>query len=399
MLNTELKTVSTRANQMLSSLSDEIKNQRLEFDQDKFYLVFSKASVAKLPGLTRAIVDKAMSEMENYGYIFEKRSAGSAEKYALTVENIIDIYSHRGFQKYRDRFEKAFVVFVTNLKGGVSKTVSTVSLAHALRTHPHLIKEDLRILVIDLDPQSSATMFLNHESSIGSVDNTAAQAMLQNVPIEELLEDFIVPSIVKGIDVMPASIEDAFIASKWEELCEEYLKGVNPLEVLKSNVISKLESHYDFIFVDSGPHLDAFLMNSLVSADILMTPVPPAQVDFHSTLKYLTRLPELELLLEESGASVNIKGNIGFMSKLANKADHKLCLSLAKEVFGRNMLDATLPRLDGFERCGESFDTVISANPSTYVGSTEALKKAREAAEDFAKAFFDRIELIRLELV
>ncbi|HIF9512242.1 TPA: hypothetical protein ACX6SS_000541 [Photobacterium damselae] len=40
-----------------------------------------------------------------------------------------------------------------------SKTVSTVSLAHVLHTHPALIKEGLRILVIDLDPQASATMF------------------------------------------------------------------------------------------------------------------------------------------------------------------------------------------------------------------------------------------------
>ncbi len=397
MLNNELKTVSERAGVMLSSLSMDIKNQREEFKQDQFYLVFSKAAVSKLPGLTRAIVDKAMSEMEANGYVFAKRPAGSTEKYALSIENIVDIYAHRKTLKYRDRFDKAFVVFVTNLKGGVSKTVSTVSLAHSLRTHPHLIKEDLRILVVDLDPQSSATMFLNHESSIGSVDNTAAQAMLQNFSTKELLDEFVVPSIVTGVDVMPASIEDAFIASKWDELCSEHLPQLNKYEVLRENVILKLQSHYDFIFVDSGPHLDAFLMNSLVSSDVLMTPIPPAQVDFHSTLKYLTRLPELEFLLVQEGANVNIRGNIGFMSKLANKTDHKLCQSLAKEVFGRNMLDATLPRLDSFERCGESFDTVISANPATYVGSSEALKKAKDAAEEFAKAVFDRIELIRSE--
>ncbi len=34
------------------------------------------------------------------------------------------------------------------------------------------------------------------------------------------------------------------------------------------------------------------------------------------------------------------------------------------------------------------FDTVISANPATYVGSADALKNARIAAEDFAKAVF-----------
>ncbi|EBX3952666.1 ParA family protein, partial [Salmonella enterica subsp. enterica serovar Offa] len=116
-----------------------------------------KAAVAKLPRLTRAGVDYAVSEMESQGYEFEKREAGTAQKYAMSIRNIIDIYHHRNVPKYRDRYKEAFTLFIGNLKGGVSKTVSTVSLAHGLRTHPHLICEDLRILVIDLDPQSSAT--------------------------------------------------------------------------------------------------------------------------------------------------------------------------------------------------------------------------------------------------
>ncbi|WP_157700845.1 AAA family ATPase, partial [Salmonella enterica] len=136
-----------------------------------------------------------------------------------SIQNIIDIYQHRGVPKYRDRYDSAYVIFVANLKGGVSKTVSTVSLAHAMRAHPHLLFEDLRILVIDLDPQSSATMFLNHKSAVGIVNTTSAQAMLQNVTREELLEEFIVPSVVPGVDVMPASIDDAFIASDWKDLC------------------------------------------------------------------------------------------------------------------------------------------------------------------------------------
>ncbi|WP_263452916.1 ParA family protein [Escherichia coli] len=56
------------------------------------------------------------------------------------------------------------MIFVANLKGGVSKIVTTVTLAHALRVHPDLLRHDLRILVIDLDPQASSTMFLDHHS-------------------------------------------------------------------------------------------------------------------------------------------------------------------------------------------------------------------------------------------
>ncbi len=387
--------VAQRADRMLHALTEQIQKQKKEFHEDVFYQVYAKAAVAKLPKLTRASVDYAVSEMEEGGYIFDKRPAGSSIKYAMSLQNIIDIYHHRGQPKYRDRYDHAYTIFVGSLKGGVSKTVSTVSLAHALRAHPHLLHEDLRILVIDFDPQSSATMFLNHAHAVGIVDTTAPQAMLQNASREELLDEFVVPSVVPGVDLIPASIDDAFIASNWEELCQTHLPGQNRFAVLKENIIDKLSGDYDFIFLDSGPHLDAFLKNAIAASDILFTPVPPAQVDFHSTLKYLARLPELVQLISDSGCECRLQTNIGFMSKLSSKPDHKYCHSLAKEIFGGDMLDVALPRLDGFERCGESFDTVISANPATYVGSSEALKNARLAAEDFAKAVFDRIEFIR----
>lgn len=395
-VNEQFNKIAERSMRLLQSLTTQVQTQKEELNETSYYQVYSKAAVAKLPRLTRAGVDSAVSEMESMGYEFEKREAGTALKYAMNIQNIVDIYHHRHVPKYRDRYDEAFTFFIGNLKGGVSKTVSTVSLAHGLRTHPHLISEDLRILVIDLDPQSSATMFLDHTQSVGSVETTAAQAMLQNVTREELLNEFILPSVVQGVDVMPASIEDAFIASQWEILCAEYLPEHNIYTVLRENIIEKLKQDYDFIFIDSGPHLDAFLSNAIAAADILMTPIPPAQVDFHSTLKYLTRLPELIGMIELTGAQVNLISNIGFMSKLVNKTDHKLCHSLAKEIFGGEMLDVALPRLDGFERCGESFDTVISSNPATYIGSAEALKSAKSAAEDFSKAVFDRIEFLRL---
>ncbi|PKI87835.1 chromosome partitioning protein ParA, partial [Escherichia coli] len=127
----------------------------------------------------------------------------------------------------------------------------------------------------------------------------------------------------------------------------------------------------------------------------LLTPTPPAQVDFHSTLKYLTRLPEMLERLEEEGVEPRLSASIGFMSKMTSKRDHETSHSLAREVYASNILDSSLPRLDGFERCGESFDTIISANPVSYPGSAEALKKARTEAERFTKAVFDRIEYIR----
>ena len=388
-----------RAESMLNQLSEQITLQKKEFAATEFHQTYSKAALAKFPLLTRALVDKAMSEMESAGYDFPKKKSGSSETYALTIQNVVDIYKHRSIPAYRDKHSGCWVIFVGNLKGGVAKTVTTVSLAHGMKTHDALLKEDLRVLVLDLDPQSSSTMFLKHDLAIGLVDNTVAQAMLHKLTREELLDEFIQSSAVPGVDLIPASIDDGFIAEDWAQLCAEHLPDQNPYSVLKENVIDPLSTDYDFIFVDSGPHLDSFLKNALVACDLMLTPIPPAQVDFHSTLKYLHRLPSIIEDLSQSGSEPNIKGNIGFMSKLANKADHKLVHSLTKEIFGGDTLDATLPKLDGFERCGESFDTVITANPKNYPGSREALKSAKAAASDFSKAVFDRIEFLRSEAI
>ncbi|MEJ9006891.1 AAA family ATPase, partial [Salmonella enterica subsp. enterica serovar Paratyphi B] len=53
--------------------------------------------------------------------------------------------------------------------------------------------------------------------------------------------------------------------------CEEHLPGQNIHAVLKENIIDKLRYDYDFIFLDSGPHLDAFLKNCIGAADLMLS--------------------------------------------------------------------------------------------------------------------------------
>lgn len=100
---------------------------------------------------------------------------------------------------------------------------------------------------------------------------------------------------------------------------------------------------YDFILIDTGPHLDPFLLNGLAASDLILTPTPPAQVDFHSTLKYLTRLPEMLETLEEEGIEPRLAASIGFMSKMTGKPDHLVSHSLAREVYTSSILDSSCP--------------------------------------------------------
>jgi cellulose biosynthesis protein BcsQ len=395
MENTRGSRLALRAEDMLQSLNDINYQVKLEVGDSEYYKRYTKADISKMPMMTKALVEKTVEEMENDGYSFQRTLRGTTNPISFTMQNIIDMYSFRGAPAYRERFSKAYVIFVGNLKGGVSKTVSTVSLAHGLRTHPMLLKEDLRILVVDLDPQSSATMFLNNGKAIGDVDYTAVQAMLQGVTREDLLEKYVVKSVIDGVDVIPSSIDDSFIAARWDSLAGEHRSSQHKSKLLLENIVEKLSGDYQFIIIDSGPHIDALLENALVAADLCITPIPPTTVDFHSTLKYLKRLPEIIDDIQRSGADVHFEINIGFMSKIANKEKHQEIHSKAKEVFGADMLDANLAKLDGFERTGETFDTVISANPATYDGSPEALKSATKSAYAFSRAVFDRINIIR----
>lgn len=83
--------VAQRSERMLMSLTEQIQAQKEELKENTFYQVYAKAALAKLPKLTRASVDYAVNEMEENGYVFDKRAAGSSTKYAMSIENIVDI--------------------------------------------------------------------------------------------------------------------------------------------------------------------------------------------------------------------------------------------------------------------------------------------------------------------
>ncbi|MGI2098562.1 AAA family ATPase [Shewanella glacialipiscicola] len=388
--------IADRARKVLTSMSESVSNQKIEFETDTFHLRYSKGAVGNLPLLTRKIVEKSMREMEAEGYQFSKKMNGSVEVYDLPIGQVIDIYKHRKITPLRKKFNRGLVLFICNLKGGVSKTVSTVNIAHSLRCHPNLLQHDLRILILDGDPQSSASMFLNHKHAIGTVDNTTIQAILADLTREELLEHFVLPTQIQGVDMIPASIADGFIAEQWVNLCkEQFGNDVNPWELFKKNVTNRLINDYDLILIDCGPHLDSILKSTLCATDILITPLPPTTVDLHSTFQYIERLPQIIDDLERSGAEINILGHLAYMTRFSHTEQDNDSSMIANAVFGEDLMLTNIPELSAFKRCAETFDTVISVHPDNYTGDSRSLKKARTAIDAFSLTLFQHISRLR----
>ncbi|WP_301886164.1 hypothetical protein [Pseudomonas aeruginosa] len=156
----QLRKVATRAGKLLTSLSKVSASKKRNSSLPSSIRNTAKPLCISCDKLSKGSVEYAVAEMEAGGYIFKKKPSGNTMKYAMTIQNVIDLYNHRKVPNDTGiGFDKAFTIFVCNLKGGGSKTVSTASLSHAFRAHPQLLFEDLRILAIDFDPQASLTMF------------------------------------------------------------------------------------------------------------------------------------------------------------------------------------------------------------------------------------------------
>lgn len=114
-------TIALRASSLLQAMSRDIEEQRKEFNLTEYHQTYTRNAVAKLPKLSRRIVEQSMKEMEEQGYDFNKKQVGNVEQYALTIQNVIDIYAHRKIPKYRNIHQEPYVIFVVNLKGGYRK--------------------------------------------------------------------------------------------------------------------------------------------------------------------------------------------------------------------------------------------------------------------------------------
>ena len=87
------------------------------------------------------------------------------------------------------------VIAIANQKGGVGKTTTTVNLGATLA------ELDLRVLVVDLDPQGNASTGLGLDSR--TVDVSMYDVLLHDQPMEDCIE----PTSVKGLFVAPSNLD------------------------------------------------------------------------------------------------------------------------------------------------------------------------------------------------
>jgi chromosome partitioning protein len=181
----------------------------------------------------------------------------------------------------------ARVIALANQKGGVAKTTTTLNLGVAFG------ERELRVLVVDLDPQGNLTMSQGFNPD--AVERSMFDVLVHRLPIREVIREAEVDIAVSSLDLAGAELALSSMIGR-ERALEKALLGV--------------KSDYDYILVDTPPSLGVLTVNALVAADRVIVPV---QCEYLS-LRGLVQLENtLTMIRENLNPNVEIEGILATM--------------------------------------------------------------------------------------
>ena len=175
----------------------------------------------------------------------------------------------------------AFTIAMSNEKGGVAKTTSTLSLGAALAELNH------RVLLIDLDPQANLSLALGLEN--GAVEMTSANVLIENTTLRSAISK----TDVQNLDLVPSNsrIESA---EQFLPMRSHYLSTLR-------NAIQSTPLPYDYVLLDCPPALGAITLNALSAADLLII---PTQAEYFSAYALRNMMGSIRRVRQESNPNL-----------------------------------------------------------------------------------------------
>jgi chromosome partitioning protein len=212
------------------------------------------------------------------------------------------------------------VLAITNQKGGVGKTTTSINLAASLATSGR------RVLLIDLDPQGNATMGSGIDKR--KLKATVYEVLLGSSPLSVVR----VRSDSGGYDLIPANRELAG--------AEVEMVGLAERETRLKAALQEIRDQYDFILIDCPPALNLLTVNGLCAADAVMIPM---QCEYYALEGLSDLVQTVKRVRSNLNPTLEIEGLLRTMYDPRNMLAQQVSEQLQQH-FGAKVYRTVIPR-------------------------------------------------------
>ena len=250
------------------------------------------------------------------------------------------------------------IIAVTNQKGGVGKTTTSINVAY------FLAKAGKKTLLVDFDPQGNAT------SGLG-IDKQGLGATMSEVVMRQIdLANIVLPTEYRNLSIAPAT---PHLANTEVELAQAEGRFIRLREALRK------VTGYDYIIIDSPPSLSLLTVNGMVAANYVLLPV---QAEFYA-LEGLGQLLESMKLIKKG-----LNPPLELLGVLATMMDSRTTLSgqvhaEIKKYFPDKIFKSTIPR---------NIRLAEAPSHGAPVGAYDRFSKGSRAYKALAKEIIERVE-------
>ncbi|WOO99015.1 ParA family protein [Micrococcus terreus] len=262
------------------------------------------------------------------------------------------------------------IITVSNQKGGVGKTTTTVNLSAALA------RAGMNVLVVDIDPQGNAStaLAIPHSSEVDSIYDV----LIDELPLAEVVQDC--PD-VEGLVVAPATIDLAGAEIELVSLVAREQRLSRALKEYFAHREKQGMPRIDYVFIDCPPSLGLLTVNAFVAASEVLIPI---QTEYYALEGLSQLLKNITMIQKHLNSSLEVStilltmydGRTNLASQVADEV---------REHFPDQVLSAVIPRNIRISEAPSFQQTVLTYDPQS-AGALSYREAAAEIAEKGAAA-------------
>ncbi|MPY24406.1 ParA family protein [Shewanella sp. YLB-07] len=342
----------------------------------KYYRTYNQREATEATGINHKAINSACEQL---GIDYR-----DGKKWCIDYPEMLQLRDAFGGIKpfKRPADSKCSVWSVSILKGGTGKTTVSTTLAAGLAGQLH---EQYRVLLVDLDPQSTATKiyapkFTDDDVSIGDLmmwDDDDDETMT----VAQASKAAITKTNIHSLDILCSKDDDreyeVYVKEKENEATVKGESYASYKDLQK--VIDAVADDYDVVLIDTPPHFSASNLAAHYVANNLLIPIRPAENDWDSSYKYLRFLNRVYKYLSALGhpGYDNIKMLIS-AQKSNSRTQERIAQKIRVAASMNHMLSNVFPDSDAVQACGELNSTIYDLSESDFPGTKKSLRKAHD---------------------